>query len=397
MRALTRFSSQFRHIQIRSITTMSKETLLIPGPIEISKKVQDALNVQSQGHTTPEFISVFQSVLQKTRKVFQANDKNGLPLVIAGSGTLGFDIAGANLTKNGDKVLVLSTGFFSDEFAECLEVAYGNKVEKLVAPLGAVVPLKQVEEKLSNENFQAVVMTHVDTSTGVLTDIEAVSKLVHKYNPDAFVIVDAVCSLGCEKIKFDDWGLDYCLSASQKAIGAPSGLSISMMSERALEYSVNKPKVIGNGSFYTSIKKWGPIMRNYEEGKASYFATPPIQLIHSLNASLTEILDYGIENRIAKHQQTSDWLKGKLTNELDLNLVPNGGPNYCAHGLTAVYVDNPSMVVSKLKLKGYVIAGGIHPAIKSEYIRIGHMGMSACDDSLEHITGVYTAIKEAIQ
>lgn len=369
------------------------DTLLIPGPIVLSEKVKKALDLQSLSHTGPEFVAIFQRVLQNCRKVFKAHDSKGQPIVLAGSGTLGWDIVAANLIEPEDDVLVLSTGFFSDSFANCLE-QYGANVDKLVAPIGDVVPLEQVEQKLSKKSYKAITITHVDTSTAVLTDVSKVAELVHRISPNSFIVVDGVCSIACEEFEFEKWKIDYCLTASQKAIGAPPGLSISMISQRAIDYacaSNRKPH-----SFYASLQKWIPIMQAYESKKGAYFATPSVQLVNSLDVALKEILHDSVESRWTKHKKTSDWFKNKVFNELALKSVAKYPSEVAAHGLTAIYVDDPVKIISYLKQNGVVIAGGIHKQIASKYIRVGHMGVSACDEHLDHVPTCYRLIQQAV-
>lgn len=373
---------------------MTSDTLLIPGPIVLSENVQKALDFPSLSHTGPEFTAIFQRVLQNCRKLFKAHETEGQPLVLAGSGTLGWEICAANLVAPDDKVLVLSTGFFGDSFADCLEL-YGAKVDKLVAPLGEQVALDRVEQAISENSYTAITITHVDTSTAVLSDVQAVAKLVRRVSPSTFIIVDGVCSIACEDFKFHEWGIDYCLTASQKAIGAPPGLSISMISQRAQEYACKdgrKPR-----SFFGSLPRWIPVMKAYESNKGTYFATPPIQLINSLDVALKEVLADSLETRWAKHKETSDWFKGKLVNDLGLKLVTQYPSSVAAHGLTALYVEDPAKVISYLKKNHVVIAGGLHKQIATKYIRIGHMGVSACKEELHHVSNCYNLISSSLR
>lgn len=214
---------------------------LIPGPIEFSDDVLASMAIPSQAHTSPDFIYTFQYVLQNLRKLFKSTDANTQGYVLSGSGTLGWDVAATNIIEPGEKVLVLSTGFFSDSFAECLKV-YGADVDVITAEIGDVVPLDKIKDQLQKEKYAAITITHVDTSTSVVSDVEAISKVVKEVSPETLIIVDGVCSVGVEDIEFDKWGLDFVLTASQKAIGVPAGLSIFYASERALSKALNKEK-----------------------------------------------------------------------------------------------------------------------------------------------------------
>ncbi|SCU77331.1 LAFA_0A01156g1_1 [Lachancea sp. 'fantastica'] len=369
---------------------MANDILLIPGPVTISDNVRQALGSASAAHTSPEFAAVFSRVLKNTRIVFKGG-QTSQPLILAGSGTLGWDVAASNLIESGDKVLVISTGFFSESFAECLQ-AYGAHVDKVKASLGDVVPLSDVRDALECVNYKMVTITHVDTSTGVLNDVESICQVVKQVAPEALIVLDGVCSVGCERLEFEAWGIDYALSASQKALGAPPGLSVSLLSERAVKKALNRE---APASFFASLKKWIPVMQNYEMGKASYFATPAVQLVNALDVSLAEILDYGLDARIAKHWATSDWFKNKVTEELGLELVTNSARD-SAHGLTAIYVKNPAEIIGALKQSGIVIAGGLHADIKNQYIRVGHMGELACEPSLQHLQTCFEALKVSI-
>ena len=385
--------------------TNDGSTLLIPGPITLSPAVIDALGEQSVSHTSPAFAGVFQDALHKLRQVYQADTQAGTPLVLSGSGTLGFDVLGGNLVRDRtqDKILVLSTGFFSDELHDALAGCYVENPERQVTRLAAKrpgdsIPLAAIEAELQREQYALVAMTQVDTSTGVLLDVQGVAEIAHRVSPETLVAVDTVCSLGCEEIKFKEWGLDMAFSASQKAVGAPPGLCLGMLSERAVQVALENTSAPG---YYTSLKRWMPVLRAFESGKAAYFATPPVQLIDALDVALTEILDTefqglsGVAARVAKHRDTSDRVKRHCTESLGLQLV-SGTLENSAHGLTAVYVPQPPQTIAQMHAQGYTIAGGIHSEIKTQYIRIGHMGVSACDDKLGHIAGCLGALDKSV-
>ena len=164
---------------------------------------------------------------------------------------------------------------------------YGASVDQLKAPIGATVPLDTIASALQSKPYKILTFTHVDTSTGVLSNAPAISALVHKLSPSTLIVMDAVCSVASEEILFDDWGLDVVLTASQKGLGAPPGLSILVASQKAMRvFDDRKKRGVREGSYYASWGKWLPIMRAYEEGRPAYFATPPVNLIYAFRASL---------------------------------------------------------------------------------------------------------------
>lgn len=204
------------------------------------------------------FVKVFGESLTMLRTLFKTQDPASQPFIITGSGTLGWDQVASNLAEPGEDVLLLHTGYFANSFADCFE-AYGVKVTQLKAPIGDRPQLDAVEKALQEKKHKLLCVTHVDTSTGVLSEIEGLSKLVRSVSPETLLIVDGVCSVGCEDIRFDDWKIDCVITASQKAIGCPTGLSIAVASGRAIESFKNR-KTPPN-SYFPSWKNWLPSER----------------------------------------------------------------------------------------------------------------------------------------
>lgn len=173
---------------------------------------------------------------------------------------------------------------------------YGAKVDQIVAPVGGRPSLEEIEAALKKEKYSLLTFTHVDTctitlsarlicglltdlqhaqsATGVLSDAEAIGKLVKRVSPDTLVVLDGVCSVASEEIRFDDWNIDVVVGASQKGISTPPGLSITCVSQKAL--AVLEARKTPVASYFGSYKRWLPIMKSYEAGSPAYFATPPV-------------------------------------------------------------------------------------------------------------------------
>lgn len=210
----------------------------------------------SESHVGPAFVATFGETLSMLRQLFQTSSTAAQPFVISGSGTLGWDIVAANLVEAGEAALVLSTGYFGDAFADCL-TTYGAAVTKLDAPyVGGRPQLPEIEKALKANKFKVITVTHVDTSTGVLSELKDLTALVRRVSPETLVIVDGVCSVACEELAFDEWDLDGVVTASQKAIGVPAGLSISMFSGRAME--AFKSRKTPPATYFASMKNWTP-------------------------------------------------------------------------------------------------------------------------------------------
>ncbi|KAI9802217.1 MAG: hypothetical protein M1825_002938 [Sarcosagium campestre] len=377
---------------------MSKQdahpTLLIPGPIEFDDEVLQSMSHYSQSHVGPPFVSTFGESLSMLRKLFQTTDPASQPFVVSGSGTLGWDMVAANLVERGDEVLVLHTGYFGDSFADCFET-YGVQATQLKAEIGKRPTLDEIEAALRAKSYKMLTVTHVDTSTGVLSDVKAVAELVHAVSPDTLIVVDGVCSVGSEEIAFDAWGLDAVLTASQKGIGVPAGLSIVMTSGRAIERF--RARKTPPTSYFGSFKNWLPIMQNYEARKPSYFATPSPQLIHALHTSLTLILASPLADRFAAHRAASEKVKRAVTS-LGLRQLASE-PAAQANGMTAIYLPDgvqATALLPKLLERGVVFAGGLHREIVGKYFRFGHMGVSVTDPKRDDIDRAIQALEASL-
>src|SRR5262245_40803404 len=380
----TRF---FTEAQSWIVIMKNRTLLMIPGPIEFEPAVLAALGAPTTGHLAPNFIETFGQALERMREIFMSPD--GQPFIVAGSGTLAMDLAGANLIEPGDRALVINTGYFSDRFATLLE-RYGAEVTQVGAAVGARPSLEEVERVLSRERFKLMTVTHVDTSTGVLTDVAGLAALARRY--ETLIVVDGVCSVGAEELRMAEWGVDVVLTASQKAISVPPGLALLVAGPRAMAaFSARRTPV---GSYYADWNNWLPIMQAYESRKAAYFGTPAVNLVWALNVSLGQILAEGMEARFRRHSALGVACQQGISS-LGLAQVPTA-PEYAAHTMTAPRYPQGvtgADLLPAIQAAGATVAGGLHPAIRTEYFRIGHMGPASAGDLLATLGAVETGLR----
>ena len=364
-----------------------RDLLMIPGPIEFEPAVLAAMAEPTTSHVAADFIEVFGQALERLRQVFLSDD--GQPFVVAGSGTLAMDLAGANLIEPGDKALVVNTGFFGDRFAALL-ARYGAVVTQVRAPVGGQPEPDEVEAALGEQRFKLMTVTHVDTSTGVIADTESLAALARRY--DTLIVVDGVCSIAGEEMRQSRWGVDVALTASQKAIAVPPGLALLLVGPRALAaFRQRKTPVL---NFYADWSNWLPIMEAYEARRPSYFATPAVNLVGALNVSLGQILAEGLEARFARHRALSRACKAGIA-ALGLSQVPLR-PELAANTMTAPRYPAGVMGADFLRYvrqAGVILAGGLHPQIRNEYFRIGHMGPTNLGDILATIGAIETGLE----
>lgn len=352
--------------------TTQRRLLMIPGPVEISPAVQSAFSAPPSGHLSPDVIEAFGASLAMMRRVWISSAASQ-PFVVPGSGTTAMDMAVANLIEPGDAAVVVNTGYFSDRMVEILKRA-GAEVVDLTAVPGEVPNVSRADGAIadfarSGKKVKALFATHVDTSTGALCDPKPLAELARRHG--ALSIFDGVCATAAERFEMEAWGADVCFTASQKAIGLPAGLALMVASERAL---ATRDARRDPPPLSLDWQSWRPIMQAYEDRKAAYFATPPTNLIVALAVGLGEILADGMDARFALHTRGARALRAAWS-ALSLRSVPTRAEN-AAHTLSALRfpagVD--ATLVGRVIERGVVVAGGLHPAIRGEYFRVGHMG-----------------------
>ena len=346
---------------------------MIPGPVEISPAVRAAYEGPPPGHLAPDLIEAFGSVVERMRRVWKA-PAEAQPFVVAGSGTLAMEIAASNLLGPDRRALVVNTGYFSQRMAEILR-RYGVDASLVGTTPGAAVSLDEIEARLKSAPVDAVFVTHVDTSTGVRMDAQAVAGLAHASG--AMTVVDGVCATGAEALDMSDGSVDVYLTGSQKALGLPPGLALLVMGPRALEARRSLREA---PPMYLDIEAWQPIMDAYEQRKPAYFATPATNLIKAAAVGLKELEEdrfggqLGVDARVRRHAHVACAMQGAWE--------ALGLEHLCetprARGYTMSALRYPKDVgpelVPKIAERGVIVAGGLYPDLKSTYFRVGHMG-----------------------
>ncbi|AWS00491.1 aminotransferase class V-fold PLP-dependent enzyme [Metallosphaera hakonensis JCM 8857 = DSM 7519] len=354
------------------------------GPVTIDYDVLVAGLRGDTGFTSQEFVEAMSFSLKYLRKLMGA-DETYQPFIIPGGGTSAMESV-ASLLRRGDKVLVVSNGVFGDRWKAIFN-RYSVAVDVLKCDPGDYVKPDDVEKAVKDEKYTLVAMTHVETSTGVREPVEAVAKRIR--DKVELIAVDGVSSVGAEAVKAKDNQIDVYLTASQKAIGVPPGAGLLVLSERAVS-RLSDESVAG---YYLNLKNWVDVMRNLEDGKASYFATLPVQLIFML-AKAFELMDKeGLENRIKRHERVAQGVRAGLES-MGLEIVAKRPETY-SNTVTGVMVKkaNPSEVLKAVLSEGLELAPGVHPALAGKYFRIGHMGWVTPNDVMTTIAVLERVLK----
>jgi len=345
-----------------------RELLMIPGPTMVSPRVLRALAKPVLSHVSGEFVDGFTEALELQKKLFGTE---GMPFMLSGSGTLGMEAAASNLIERGDKVLCVENGFFGEKWEEIFE-PHGGVVDRLRFEWGKGLDLKMVEEKLSSNEYKAFTVEHVDTSTGIANPIDKIGELAKQ--TDALYIVDSVCGIGGMPLKMDEWNIDYCLTGSQKAVGAPPGISLFCLNEKAWKAVEKRKTPIDD--YYANLKRWKPIMDN----PRGYFATPAVGMVLGMLEALRIIDEEGLAARWARHKAYSKAFRAGME-ALNLESFPEKGHEAYTLSVPKIPegVDDAKMrTVMRAKYK-VIIAGGLGK-LGGKTVRIGHMGSATSND-----------------
>jgi len=353
-----------------------KQRIFTPGPTPLPERVRLSQAKDIIHHRTAEFSEVFKEVCEDLKYVFQT--KNDV-LVFASSGTGAMEAVVANLLSPGDEILVTRGGKFGERWAEIGE-AFGLKVTSIDVEWGRAPEPLQIEKSLqSNKEIKAVFTQLVETSTGVVYDVEGISRVVNKTS--AVLVVDAISSLGAEPLFTDKWQVDVVVAASQKALMLPPGLSFVSLSEKAWQL-VDKATL---PRYYWDFKKARTSLAHNQTP-----FTPSVSLICALRESLNLIKEEGLKSVLDRHRLFAKALRGAI---ISLNLQIFGNPS--SNAVTAILLP-PDVEEKKLRRKlqndfGVIIAGG-QAQLSGKIIRIAHLGWM---DKLD-IIGVISALEMSL-
>jgi aspartate aminotransferase-like enzyme len=337
--------------------------LYIPGPVDVNSKVLNQMSKPMISHREPEFSDILTEVTNKLQKLMVT--KNNI-FISTSSSTGLMEAAIRNCVDN--RCLCVSNGAFGNRWYE-IAVKNGKEADLLEVDWGKAVTIDLIEDKLNSKDYEAVTLIHNETSTGISNPIYDICPKLTKH--DICILVDAVSSLGGIKVEVDKWGIDVCISASQKALGLPPGLSVCSVSEK----SINKAKNNTNRGYYFDFL----MFLKYWLDRKQTPTTPAISQIYALNYQLDRILYEGLEKRFSRHAKMGNlvrkWVKAKF--EIF------GDERYASNTLTCIKNTiniNIEDVIRRLRTKGYIISNG-YGKLRERTFRIAHMG----DRKLEEI------------
>ena len=355
--------------------------LMIPGPTPVPEPVLLAQAKHPIGHRSGDFGKIMAEVTENLKWLHQTQND---VLILASSGTGAMEAGIINFLSAGDRVLVGTNGKFGERWAEVAE-AYGLTVETLTADWGKPLDPQAFADRLSadsDKSIKAVIVTHSETSTGVINDLQAINGHVKAHG--ALMMVDAVTSLGATSVPIDEWGLDVVASGSQKGYMIPPGLGFVAVSPKAWEAykTATLPK------YYLDLGKY-----RKDAAKNSTPFTPPVNLFYALQEALRLMKKEGLDNIFARHSRLRAATRAAVA---ALNL-PLYAPDDCASpAITAVMPQSvdAEQVRSVMRKKYDIALAGGQDALKGKIFRIGHLGFVSDRDVLTAIAALEATLIE---
>ncbi|MBD2076613.1 alanine--glyoxylate aminotransferase family protein [Phormidium sp. FACHB-592] len=359
-----------------------KLMLMIPGPTPVPEQVLLAMAKHPIGHRSGDFSKIMAEVTDGLKWLHQTQN-DVLSLTVSGTGAV--EAAIINFLSPGEHVLVGSNGKFGERWVEVAQ-AYGLNVKPITAEWGQALDPEKFREMLEADTakaIKAVIVTHSETSTGVLNDLETINRHV-KTHGEALIIVDTVTSLGSYNVPVDAWGLDVVASGSQKGYMVPPGLGFVTVNARAWEaYKTAKlPR------FYLDLGKY-----RKDAAKNTTPFTPPVNMFFALQVALRMMQAEGLEQIFARHQRLTSATRAAVKALGMPLLAPDGA---ASPAITAVAPDrvDAEQIRAVMKKRFDIILAGGQDHLKGKIFRIGHLGFVSDRDILTAIGALEATLQE---
>ncbi|MFB0566258.1 MAG: alanine--glyoxylate aminotransferase family protein [Candidatus Aminicenantaceae bacterium] len=340
---------------------LKEKLLLIPGPTPVHPRIIKSLSYPTVSHVSQIFVGELKDALANMKKIVFC--EGGEAFIVAGSGTLAMEMTLLNTVGRGEKILILSQGFFGQrmaQIAQCFDIDF----DIIESQWGKAVLPEELRKRLAERKYTAVVSTHVDTCTGACAPIKDYADVLRDH--DCIYIVDGVCATGGIEERMDDWRIDVVFTAPQKCFGAPPGMAILVVSERSME---KRSTIRTVPAYYSDLLRWLPIMKD----PSKYFSTPCVNEIRAFYESTKIVLEEGMEQRFLRHTRTARAIRAAL---IGLGFTFFTEDPFLADTLSVV--NYPESIEDKsfrsLYLEnGVVVAGGLGKTAGNVF-RMGHMG-----------------------
>ena len=341
--------------------------VFIPGPTNIPDRIRKACDLPTLDHRSARFADILAPALDSVRQVLKT--ETGKVVIFPATGTGGWEAAISNTLSPGDRVLAADFGMFSRKWIDMCR-RHGLDVQVISRPWGEGLPVEAFHAALQADTghaIKAVLATHNETATGVLSDIAGLRRAMDEAGHPALLMVDGVSSIGSMDFRMDEWGVDLALTGSQKGFMLPAGLAIVGISARALTAmeSARLPR------FFFDFRD---MLGGYPA--AGYPYTPPVGLLNGLAVAAQMLLDEGLDNVFARHRHIAEGVRAAV-HAWGLEICA-ASPDLHSDSVTAIVlpegIDGNKMVAHAANRYGTAFGAGLGD-VAGRVFRIGHLGM----------------------
>ena len=360
---------------------MDEILLMLPGPTTVDPRVLSAMSKAVVNHRGAKYGEILTETTELMSKVFQTPNKSYL---LTGSGTAAMETAVANTVAPGEKILNVVGGKFGERFMKIADT-HGIETQELSVEWGTAVTPKQIEETLdANEDIKAITVVHNETSTGVAAPIKEIGKVMKNY--DALYIVDTVSSLGGDEVNVEKFGIDVCVTGSQKCLAAPPGMAAITLNDEAWKAVDN----VKTNTFYLDLKA---ARKSGDKTPPETPYTPSVSLTYAMNEALKIVMEEGLENRVARHHKAA---KASVAAVKALGLELFADEKVSSATVTAVKmpegVTDAEFRGTTRDKYGVELAGG-QDHLKGNVFRIGHMGCVSYKELVQTFAAIGMTLK----
>ncbi|MBK0401057.1 aminotransferase class V-fold PLP-dependent enzyme [Limibaculum sp. M0105] len=360
--------------------------VFIPGPTNIPDRLRYAMSIQTTDHRAPDFVELLGPLLGDLRKVFKT--ATGEVITFPASGTGGWEAAITNTLSPGDKVLVARYGMFSHRWIDMCQ-RHNLDVEVIECEWGCGAPADRFGERLAADTdhaIKAVLVTHNETATGVVSDVGAVRRAMDAAGHPAMLYVDCVSSLASMDFRMDEWGVDLAVTGSQKGFMLATGMAIVGVSRRAMEAT----RTATCPRCFFDFRDMGGA-----NAKGGFPYTPPLQIMYGLRESLKMLLDEGLDEVFARHHRIAEGVREAIR-AWGLSLCAKS-PDLYSDTVSCVYVpegfDSNLLTNHAFDTYGVSFGVGLGP-MSGKAFRIGHLGSLTDVMALSGIATIEMAMKD---
>ncbi|MBS4537234.1 alanine--glyoxylate aminotransferase family protein [Clostridium sp. D2Q-11] len=346
--------------------------LFIPGPVDVKEDVLQKMATAMIGHRTKDASKLQRDISEKMMKLFYTENQ---VLLSTSSGSGLMEAAVRSCTNK--RAAVFAVGAFGKRWYD-MAIANNVPADLFEVEWGTPTLPEQVEEVLKTGKYDVVTVTHNETSTGIMNPVGEIGEVVKKY-PEVIFCVDTVSSAAGAKIEVDKWGIDVCITSTQKALALPPGLAICTISQKAYEAA---KKVENRGYYLDLVKLYDYIQKKDHQ----YPSTPSLSHMFALDYQLDKILAEGLDNRFKRHEEMANYVREWANKHFEV--LPE--EKYASNTLTNIKNTKDISVKElneRLAMRGYTISNG-YGKLKDKTFRIAHMGETTLPEIKELLSNI---------